>query len=146
MIHYSDYSSQPDVKLACGRWTIPSWNTNSNITPGIYLEDAGELYTFEHVEKVTCPACILYIRNKMTVLNETSDCSCHGTSKPEVSYTIDDVTDDSIFEALESGLVDHMTASAARRGNKRARQKVADAMNTGLPPGVRVITPPSFEP
>lgn len=90
----------------------------------------------------------------MDVLKEMKDlieCSCQDhqadeASKPEISYTIDDVTDDAISGALEGGLVDHMTASAARRGNKRAQQKIADAMNAALPPGARVKTPPSFEP
>lgn len=83
-------------------------------------------------------------------MKELIECSCQdqpaNEAKPEVNYTIDDVTADAISNALEVGLIDHMTASAARRENKRALQKVADAMNAALPPGARVKTPLSFEP
>ena len=83
-------------------------------------------------------------------MKELIECSCQDqpaneAAKPEVNYTIDDVTADAISNALEVGLIDHMTASAARRENKRALQKVADALNAALPPGARVKTPPSFK-
>lgn len=65
VVHYSDYASQPDIHLACDRWTIPAWGEPSSSILGIYLEDErGEFYTFERTDKVTCPGCLKYLRAK----------------------------------------------------------------------------------
>lgn len=65
IVHYSDYASQPDIKLACGRWTVPAWAEDTRALPvGIYLGDEGDLYTFERTDKVNCSECLKYLRAK----------------------------------------------------------------------------------
>lgn len=69
IVHYSDYSSQPDIRLACDRWTTPAWDNEkppNSSEFGIYLGEEGELYTFERTDKITCPDCLKYLRTKET--------------------------------------------------------------------------------
>lgn len=61
-IHYSNWSQQPDVWLACGRWTTPAWSQGDGLDAGIYEEDDGDLYTFEHFDRVNCEACLAAVR------------------------------------------------------------------------------------
>lgn len=58
VVHYSDWAQQPDIHLACGRWTLPAWETDDPpLFTGIYREERGGLYTFSQLDRVTCPEC-----------------------------------------------------------------------------------------
>lgn len=63
VIHWSDWASQPDIRIACDQtYTTPAWHTKEDPrgsttgTPGVYRGDDGRLYTFEH--EPTCPGCL----------------------------------------------------------------------------------------
>lgn len=59
-IHYSDYASQPDVRIYCdGSWTTPAWAPADDKTemPAVYRADTMALYTFER-PRVTCERCL----------------------------------------------------------------------------------------
>jgi len=71
-VHWSNWSQQPDVKIACGGWTTPLWGHDKASPPpldaGLHyayspipsvLSGGGQeplVYTFDKT-KVTCPAC-----------------------------------------------------------------------------------------
>lgn len=61
LIHYCDWSSQPDIHIMCdGTWSQPMWGPegeNPIGAEGVYKTDSGHLYTFT-IEKVTCPTCV----------------------------------------------------------------------------------------
>lgn len=61
LVHYSDWAQQPDVRLACDRWTTPSWNQPDDLPEYVYQEDGGELYTFARTDLVTCLKCRVHI-------------------------------------------------------------------------------------
>lgn len=56
-VHYSNWAQQPDVLLACGPWTTPSWTPRAGLPSLVYEDDEGRLYTFSRVDLVTCPDC-----------------------------------------------------------------------------------------
>jgi hypothetical protein len=62
-IHYSDWASQPDIRIACDQsYTTPAWKTAENahaqmdLPAEVYLADDGRLYTF--TQKPTCLDCL----------------------------------------------------------------------------------------
>lgn len=59
LVHFCDYSSQPDVHLICeDDWTIPSWRVPPLVLPEyVYEADCRKLYTFEK-ELVNCNVCL----------------------------------------------------------------------------------------
>ena len=66
VVRWCNWSQQPDLRYACGIATCPPWGqpgqwTSTHLLPKAslaYLDDRGEAYVFEHVDRVTCPACI----------------------------------------------------------------------------------------
>lgn len=62
-VHFSDWSSQPDVHILCDdSWVTPAWGRSTLIQRSlerreIYRADDERFYTFER-EKVTCKACL----------------------------------------------------------------------------------------
>lgn len=67
-IHYSEYSSQPDILTACGLWTMPLWGHPKPIAPDIYWgeppnEDSPPiLFTYQR-NLATCPKCLQESKN-----------------------------------------------------------------------------------
>ena len=56
-VHYCDYASQPDIRLACSQvYTTPAWKKTQVLPSSVYEAVNGELYTFDSA-KVTCPQC-----------------------------------------------------------------------------------------
>lgn len=60
-VHLCDWSSQPDLHIACGEpWAVPAWKTATTdphtSTEGVYRTDDGRLYAFER-DMATCEAC-----------------------------------------------------------------------------------------
>ena len=63
VIHYCGWSSQPDICIACGKWTTPKWNNKQEpLFKHVYLDDEDELYTFEK-KLVTCGDCLKLIKD-----------------------------------------------------------------------------------
>lgn len=59
VVHHSDWAQQPDIRLTCGRWTLPAWETDDPpLFAGVYREERGDLYTFSQRDRVTCPECL----------------------------------------------------------------------------------------
>jgi len=58
-VHYSDWSSQPEVRIACTQTSsIPAWAQPRRVD--VYLLEDGRYYTFnKHV--VDCAACIALV-------------------------------------------------------------------------------------
>ena len=59
LLHWCNWASQPDIGLACGRWTTPEWIQPLVLAPGVFMDDGGEFYTFDDREDVDCPGCCL---------------------------------------------------------------------------------------
>lgn len=61
-VHFSDYSSQPDIHILCDdTWTTPSWGRQTMIQRAlerreIYRSDDERYYAFDE-EKVSCKEC-----------------------------------------------------------------------------------------
>ncbi len=66
IVHYSDWAQQPDVHLACGVWTTPTWSPRRVCLPnGIYEGDDDVLYAFEGSHRlVSCPECLGWLERK----------------------------------------------------------------------------------
>ena len=61
IVHYSSWSQQPDVWLACGQWTTPAYTQRDDLAVGVYEADGGDLYTFEPLGRVSCQGCLTSI-------------------------------------------------------------------------------------
>lgn len=61
-VHWCNWSSQPDIGIACGRWTRPAWHQQSKAEP--YLDDDGALYAFDDM-LVTCSACLVLVEESL---------------------------------------------------------------------------------
>jgi hypothetical protein len=65
LIHWSDWSSQPSIRIACTQKGYLPWTTRTDIPPKVYEVPPSEnlgitesiLYTFDH-HLVTCPDCL----------------------------------------------------------------------------------------
>lgn len=63
-LHYCNWSSQPNVELACGLWTTPAWRQPLCLAPDVILaeDEHGEdrlFYTlYESDDRVDCPGCV----------------------------------------------------------------------------------------
>lgn len=85
-VHYSDYSSQPNVHYLCGTWTTPAWpNEKKEVLPeGVYQDEEDDHYTFEHKHLVTCTHCfgalfnIVPCRGNIYVCDQTLACDDCG--------------------------------------------------------------------
>lgn len=60
LIHWSDYASQPNLRIACDQtWTTPLWGPKRpkcELPEGVYIAGGERLYSFD-LERVTCPEC-----------------------------------------------------------------------------------------
>lgn len=57
VVHICIWSSQPDIWIACGRWTTPAWwKPRPKLPRDIYWDDDRKKYTFEK-ELGNCEAC-----------------------------------------------------------------------------------------
>ena len=57
IVHYSHWSSQPEVAILCdGSTGTPAWGTRIKI-PNVHQRDDDKYYT-RRIENVTCPACV----------------------------------------------------------------------------------------
>ncbi|HET9893178.1 MAG TPA: hypothetical protein VFQ42_22060 [Mycobacterium sp.] len=63
-LHWCHWSQQPDIGLSCGRMTVPAWGQLEPSAPGVYVEDEGDLYTFEHADLVNCDGCREYLARR----------------------------------------------------------------------------------
>lgn len=65
VVHWCDWSQQPDIHFACGVWALPAWGRPSNMTGTqmlpreslAHIADDGSAYVFDAPDRVTCPAC-----------------------------------------------------------------------------------------
>ena len=58
IIHYCNWSDQPDIGYMCGRFTSPAWQTQSSLLPeGVYGADDGDFYSFDTIH-VNCIDCL----------------------------------------------------------------------------------------
>lgn len=55
-VHWCNWAGQPDIGIACGRWTTPAHRQPHKDEP--YLDDHGALYAFNDM-LVTCSACLV---------------------------------------------------------------------------------------
>ena len=63
-IHYSDYSSQPYVRIMCKNVMEYVWCSDDKTLPeNVYKTEDGTLYTFEE-NNVTCETCKKMIQNQ----------------------------------------------------------------------------------
>lgn len=68
VVHYCDWAQEPEIHLACGKWTIPAWGKASKTHPasglslpdGIFMEVGGGLYTFDKEQQINCEKCLKY--------------------------------------------------------------------------------------
>ena len=68
IVHYSHWSSQPDVAILCdGSIGVPAWGPRIKI-PNIHQRDDDKFYT-RRIENVTCPACFR-MRTLMMIAEE----------------------------------------------------------------------------
>lgn len=57
VVHFSDYASQPDVRIACDQsWTTPAWKRTRMVSANVYEADDGRFYTFDE-GAITCVVC-----------------------------------------------------------------------------------------
>jgi hypothetical protein len=56
LVHYSDWASQPDVKIACDQSIDRADIEDPGVAAGVYVREDGRLYAFE-LTLVTCPKC-----------------------------------------------------------------------------------------
>ncbi len=58
VVHWCDWSQQPDIHFACGTYSLPAWGQPVPREALAYIAEDGSAYVFDATDRVTCPACI----------------------------------------------------------------------------------------